>query len=619
MKHTKKKREEISFWCLLPLFLASWLTPLIVITHDYVIDFTSFDWFSNNPIDTIDTFEYGKGIFVSVMGVIGLAALLYILCTKKGSYLREKQNRKIFVIGLLYLAPLVLSSMFGNNFELAIWGGGYGQWQTLWVMVSYTILFLLAYLLLTDEKQIFILIKGMFLTVILLTILGVLQTAGSNPLKWDWLQNMITTFSEYDGFSLSEYISDVVLTFPNPNYVGSYVAIVFPIITMLIFVNYWKSPILNMVNHIVSLLVCCGLLVIAVGSDSLVSILSVVLSMGIALIFILSRHITVFKRGEKIYKRVFSISGFILMITVLVIVITNQSLKDKIAGSFLGEEDTRSVKNIITQDDKIEIKKRDGNILFIKPNRNENDQITNYDAYDNNNKQIKMKWYVKTGEFIAEDDRFNMLSVSTHKYFIDNSMYEGFLLTDREPNNISWIFVFKDNALLYYTPFGKTIKLHEVESFGFHNLENMANRRGYIWSRTIPLMKQYFFIGAGPNSFITAFPNEDFVGSKRVGNTTALIDKSHNTYLQIFIQNGGISAMAYIMLLLVYLCGSIKIFWRRKLSSNMEKIGFGIFIGIIGYALSGITNDSIIGAAHLYWILLGTGFSVNRFLVKSQS
>lgn len=619
MKHrTNEKKERTIFWCLLPLFLASWLTPLVVITHDYMIDFTDFDWFSNTPIDTIDTFEYGKGIFVSVMGVLGLVVLLYMLCIKKGLHFRAGKSKKIFIVLILYLVPLILSSIFGNDFQLATRGGGYGQWQTTWVQISYIILFLLAYLLLTDEKQIFNLVKGIYITVILLTILGVLQTAGINPLKWDWLQNIITTFSEYDGFSLSEHISDVILTFPNPNYVGSYVAIVFPIITMFIFVDYGKFHILNVVNHIVSLLVCCGLLIIAIGSDSLVSILSVILSMGMALIFILSRYTTVFKKGENIYKKVFTISGLILFITAFIIVITNQSMMKKIANSFLGEEDTRSVKNIITQEDKIEIIKRDGNVLVLKPIVNDKNQIINYDAYDDNKKKIEMKWYVKTGDFIAEDDRFNMLSVSSHKYMIDNSMYEGFILTDMEPNNISWIFVFKDNALLYYTPFGKTIKLHEVESFGFHNHENMANRRGYIWSRTIPMMKEYFFIGAGPNSFITAFPNEDFVGSKRVGNTTALIDKSHNTYLQIFIQNGGISAIAYMILLLLYICGSIKIFWRRKLNSNIEKIGFGIFIGIIGYALSGITNDSIIGVAHLYWILLGTGFSVNRFICNSQ-
>ena len=35
-------------------------------------------------------------------------------------------------------------------------------------------------------------------------------------------------------------------------------------------------------------------------------------------------------------------------------------------------------------------------------------------------------------------------------------------------------------------------------------------------------------------------------------------------------------------------------------------------LGIIGYLISGISNDSTITVAPLFWALLGIGFAVNR-------
>ena len=84
---------------------------------------------------------------------------------------------------------------------------------------------------------------------------------------------------------------------------------------------------------------------------------------------------------------------------------------------------------------------------------------------------------------------------------MDTGIHDAFTLCDT-PNQISFTFVYDNNEWKYYTPYGKLIKLKEVEHFGFKNSENIANRRGYIWSRTIPLMKTYWFKGIGPNGMV---------------------------------------------------------------------------------------------------------------------
>ena len=130
-------------------------------------------------------------------------------------------------------------------------------------------------------------------------------------------------------------------------------------------------------------------------------------------------------------------------------------------------------------------------------------------------------------------------------------------------------------------------------------------------------MKDYWFKGIGPNAFIIAFPNDDFVGSKRVGDTTTLVDKPHNAFLQIYIQTGGISALAYGGLWILYMIGGIRIFWRKKQYRNIDMIGLGLLVGIFAFAVSGITNDTIIGTQVIYWTLLGTGYAVNR-IIRSE-
>ncbi|MDY3773624.1 MAG: O-antigen ligase family protein, partial [Eubacterium sp.] len=197
----------------------------------------------------------------------------------------------------------------------------------------------------------------------------------------------------------------------------------------------------------------------------------------------------------------------------------------------------------------------------------------------------------------------------------DGGVKDAFVLSD-VPNSISFTFMYDNNEWKYYTPYGKLIKLHAVERFGFQNSENMASRRGYIWSRSIPLMKTYWFKGIGPNCFIIAFPNDDFVGSKRVGNKTLLVDKPHNTFLQTYIQTGGISAIAYLGLWILYVIQCARLFWRKKLSNNMYRIAFGIFIGTISYSIVSLTNDAVIGVQSSYWILLGLGYAINRIIQK---
>jgi hypothetical protein len=615
---------------LLPILIALCLIPLVILTKDYQTEFSKFSWFNNTELNQIDSFEYAKGILVIIMGAIAATVIGFSEYGKiqKKKRLFEHADLKVIILLAVYLIMVIISSLFSEHSNLVFHGGGYGQWQTMWVLLGYGMLFLYAYLFINSEKRGLLTIKFLMITTGILSLMGVLQTMGHNPLSWKWVQNIITSQSSVEGIDFKEGVSNVILSFNNPNYVGPYIALILPIAAAFIFLRASEEKSKAIAAKIAGILVVVGLVRTLIGSSSSAGIISVLAGAVLALILILS---SVFwgrnpeaedqvsdRKTHKKNKRglIIGLCTVAVLITAGILSLQSSSMQETLNKLLEGGDDTRNVASIVNNKaDELEITLRNDTRFTLAPKVDTNGQFT-ITAYDDSRKSINIQQTAEQGIYTLSDQRFSMITLAVNNFSIEDQVYSGFKINDA-PNNISWTFVFKDGKWRYYTPFGKFTRLHKVESFGFKNYQNIANRRGFIWSRTIPLMKDYWFKGIGPNAFIIAFPNDDFVGSKRVGDTTTLVDKPHNAFLQIYIQTGGISALAYGGLWILYMIGGIRIFWRKKQYRNIDMIGLGLLVGIFAFAVSGITNDTIIGTQVIYWTLLGTGYAVNR-IIRSE-
>ena len=80
----------------------------------------------------------------------------------------------------------------------------------------------------------------------------------------------------------------------------------------------------------------------------------------------------------------------------------------------------------------------------------------------------------------------------------------------------SWDFAMLGVGLRYINGVGKPDMLHYVESFGMEGHYDFASNRGYIWSRTFPLLKRALLLGVGQDNFAYAFQNDDYVDRKSV-------------------------------------------------------------------------------------------------------
>ena len=146
----------------------------------------------------------------------------------------------------------------------------------------------------------------------------------------------------------------------------------------------------------------------------------------------------------------------------------------------------------------------------------------------------------------------------------------------------------------------------------------LANMRGYIWDRTIPLLKKYFFLGSGPDTFIIAFPNNDLVGMYNSGHTNELITKPHCMYLQVGVQTGVPSLIALLVFFGWYLIDSLRIYWRCHYSEYMTYLGVGIFAAVIGYLILSLTNDSCVALSPIFYTLIGIGLGINHKIRKDM-
>jgi len=132
------------------------------------------------------------------------------------------------------------------------------------------------------------------------------------------------------------------------------------------------------------------------------------------------------------------------------------------------------------------------------------------------------------------------------------------------------------------------------------------------------MMKDTFLIGRGADTFSIYFPQNDYVGKYNIGwDLNNIVDKPHNMYMQMAVGTGGMSLIAFLVLLAFYFVQSFKIYWGGKFDGFTESVGFGIFLGVLGFSAAGLVNDSTVSVMPLFYGLFGTGAAIN-IMIKSR-
>jgi len=153
-----------------------------------------------------------------------------------------------------------------------------------------------------------------------------------------------------------------------------------------------------------------------------------------------------------------------------------------------------------------------------------------------------------------------------------------------------------------------------VPSVGFYGREHWGSNRGYIWSRTIPLMPSRAIIGSGPDTFTLVFPQHDMISKMVLFDSPRIpVDKAHNVYLQAWVTTGGVSALALMFLFAFYIITTFISLVKSKIEEGTFLFGlrFGLMAGISAFSVAAMSTDSTIGSSGVFYVLLGLGYGLN--------
>lgn len=160
---------------------------------------------------------------------------------------------------------------------------------------------------------------------------------------------------------------------------------------------------------------------------------------------------------------------------------------------------------------------------------------------------------------------------------------------------------------------GEMVDLEPVDTWGFQGRERMGSSRGYIWSRSIPLLRDTLLLGYGPDTYAIYYPQHDYVGkSLFLGGANRIVDKPHNLYLQVGINTGVLSLLAFLFLVSYYCIHSVPLYLKSGYNDLYSIAGGAVLAALVGYLVAGIFNDSIVSVAPVFWALLGLGICCNH-------
>ncbi len=588
------QEPEIRLLHILPIIFALAILPLIVKLREYSANLSQFDWFTK--YDTYyDFFLYYKQVFLIATAVIMVAIILYYAYKDKKSI----RFSTIFIPLGIYAALALLSSLT-SNYRSYSFTGISDQFESIFALLAYCCLAYYAFLYVKSEKALIFVVYSLLISALVISLLGLTQVTGhdfyNTQAGWNLISNSI--YRNYkEEFNFVAGINRVYLSFYNPNYVGVYVTMVLPI--MLFMTIFTKKLWLRLIF----LVAMIGLSICLYGSKSTAGFVGVTVAIVFSII-LLWRYII----------KYFYIAIPIVIIAIITLFVVNSKYDNYIINQVKKitdiQKSTPSLSEIQTNDENIVIK-YNGNTLKVvflyDPSG-----ICYFVLKDENDADVPSTLDATTGAFTITDDRFKGF-VLTPAMNGDNLGFTVLI------DNTNWFFTNQTEDYTYYymNMYGKLTKMMTAPSALFTEYEQYASGRGYIWSRTIPLLKNKIILGSGADTFTFEFPQQDYVNKYNFGFGTQLMTKPHNLYLQMAVQTGILSVIAFLVFYVMYFISSIKLYIKGRFDQIYSIIGAAIFTSTLGYMICGLTNDSSITIAPVYWTLIGIGIAIN-IKVKQQ-
>ena len=613
MENLKKFCKEKSITFFFPIALVLTIVPLIVRMRISEPDEDTLKLYGSSA--NSDLFTQNKEICLIFLSAIIL--IIAITCFKKFYEKKDKLINIMIICSLIFLGFTFLSALFSKYKHVAFWGI-YDRSEGFITIACYILLFIYSiYTFKKTEEFKFILIPILIL-VYINGFLGLFQFFGSDLIKTS-LGGLIAIPSSYNidpsKLSLAYESGTIYGTLYHYNYVGSFTSLVLPILFgACIIEDDIFLKLLSMGGSLVGLWLLFGstsragiigfgaIIVFACiffGKLLLKKKKALLITLACLAVFAVGLN---FATSGKIFRRIPSLvsDGLSLFKSN-----TDFDYRDHIPVKNIEHIDNNIVLTLPT--DTLTISFENNDYVF----RNSKNEVVDYKSEFNS----KIKAY----DYTTTDANFSNISFRSGK-IKSKTKNDGLMLILNGSNEFMFI-TRDDNSMHLIDP--KTLEeidLDFPETIGFNGKEKLASSRGYIWSRSIPLLKDTLILGSGPDTFSFDFPQHDLLGKLYAyGTTNMIISKAHNLFLQIGLNNGVVALIAFVILIMVYIIDSFKLYALKNKYDEKQILGSILALSVIGYLFTGLFNDSVICVAPIFWIILGVGAVVNFINKKAQT
>ena len=601
-KTQKKKKEPItidyenkklSIVYFLPLLLIAGFVPLIVYAKVVNLEGTTQALYWTGQKQYLDFFSYWKSMWVVILTAI---ALIFYIILYKQKKLPFKNLKQYYIPLGIYAIFVIISTIFAIDTQTALWGF-VDMYQGMFVLLSYVTITFLTINFVNSERDLTLFVKAFLFLIIVEGLLGITQYFGFDFFQTKTGNSLIIPGNlQVDQLSFSFGPKTIYGTLFNTNFVGSFATLMLPLSLAFLLGSKTKR------QRIVSAIAVMLMIFVWIGCNSRAGYLGV----AVAAIFTL----WLFRKVIRKYW-----IGFVGLILVFVIVLfgLNKASNNRIFNRLKTFNIKQQIETIKANDEKAN---RFEDIILgqdtftIKTNRDTlNFKIDEDKLYflDEDNNELEI--ITKGNKITIKDPKYKAYRITIPKNYPGVSVE----ITTFRNSMSSANFYITDNGIKILGSGGRIAEPIVANRFKpLDGLEKFMSGRGYIWSRTIPMLKTYSIKGSGADNFPIAFPQDDFVAKLKVfSNSNTVVDKPHNMYMQIGINTGVVSLIALVFLWTLYIISSLKLYTKATFNSLEEIVGASCLVSIIGYLAAAMFNDHIVSVSPLFWIILGIGISIN--------
>jgi len=575
-KRMKKKQQQTldkfrNFFLLFAMILI-FIVPLVVFYKQVEVP-KAAEFLYGEGRQLADFFTYYKAVIFQIGTLILFVGALFYRLLDNFNFKPD-----LFEKLLAGLALAVLASLIFSDYKTVALTGYLDRYEGSLTWLSYIGLSYSIYTFVKDKTDAHKIIGSLVASSGVISTIGFFQSRGLDFFRSDLGRKLIlgSNYEKLKEVLVFKFAPDrVYSTLFNPNYVGSLVAIAFPL-TMYLILEI-KNKALKVILAIVALMQVLTL----AGSKSATGFAAI--SVGIA-VFVLMQLIKT--RFDK--KRIFVVLAILLVVAIGITqtsMFKNEFSKIKASLDNMNQEVYNTFDSVDYNHPRLTVMLENGKEIYFEP------EGRDLLVFDSNNEAVNRVDGQDRYTFDFSEDKFNI------KVIKDVKGAEVTVRATNTDNNVTRSMrfhqVFLDHFSLRYQKF--TEENIQVDTVDWIKNETSFSARGYIWNRSIPMILDKPILGYGADTFTINFPQIDLVGNA-VAIGSQIVDKPHNFYINILINFGFIGAIILFGLTVFILTKS----YKNELS-----------VAIVAFLVAGIANDSVLFCTYMIFVIFAVLAKIN--------